>query len=129
MSIKRFESLTATNFLMKKLCLGSMLCILFFVTSCSSDNDDDMDGLPATAVSYEATIKLIIDNNCLSCHVDPPLNGASMPLISLENVREAVMNRDLIGRVSSGSMPPVGDFLTAAQIQALKDWKSGGFQD
>ena len=52
-----------------------------------------------------------------------------MPLTTYENVREAVMNRGLIGRVESGSMPPVGDVLTATEVQAIKDWQTGGFQE
>lgn len=111
---------------MRKLFTFSISFLLFFA-SCSTDSEDpDMD--PANEVFYTTDIKPIIDGNCLNCHISPPLNGASMPLISLENVREAVENRDLIGRVESGSMPPTGDVLTAIQIQAVKDWKSGGFQ-
>jgi hypothetical protein len=113
---------------MKNLYIVPILFVLLLVSSCSSDNDDDM-GPPVKDVTYTATIKVIIDNNCLNCHVDPPVNGASMPLITFENVREAVMNRGLIGRVESGSMPPVGDVLTATEVQAIKDWQSGGFQE
>jgi len=127
--IRCIKSLTDKNLVMKQLFIVPLLLILFFFNSCTSDNDDDMDDLKVNDVTYTATIKVIIDDNCLNCHIDPPVNGASMSLISLENVREAVMNRDLIGRVESGSMPPVGDFLAATEVQALKDWQSGGFKD
>ena len=103
------------------------IVLLLFICSCSTESDDGMIQLPAKDVTYTATIKVIIDNNCLNCHVNPPINGASMSLITLENVREAILNRGLIGRVESGSMPPVGDFLSDTQIQALKDWQTGGF--
>jgi len=104
-----------------------ILPILFLMSSCSSNNDDEMN-LPVEDVTYTVTIKLIIDSNCLNCHVEPPVNGASMSLTTYENVREAVINRGLIGRVESGSMPPVGDVLTTDEVQAIKDWKTGGFQ-
>ena len=114
---------------MKQLFIVPILFLLFFFNACTTDNDDEKDDLQVNDVTYNTTIKVIIDDNCLNCHVDPPVNGASMSLISLENVREAVMNRDLIGRVESGSMPPVGDFLAANEIQAIKDWQSGGFKE
>ncbi len=112
---------------MKKIFILPILFLLF-ITACTTESDD-MDRIPANDVKYTATIKIIIDNNCLNCHVDPPLNGASMSLLSFENVRDAVMNRGLIGRVEDGSMPPVGDVLTSTQVQAIKDWKSGGYQE
>ncbi len=114
---------------MKKLYILPILFLLF-IGSCSTENDDDGMNLNQTKnITYTATIKTIIDDNCLNCHVNPPVNGASMSLITLENVREAILNRGLIGRVESGSMPPVGDFLTTTQVQALKDWQDGGFQE
>ena len=114
---------------MKKLFIVPIIIVLIFFNSCTSDDDEKMTDLPAKDVTYTATIKVIIDDNCLNCHVDPPLNGASMSLLTFENVSDAVMNRDLIGRVEGGSMPPVGDLLTDSQVQAIKDWKSGGLQE
>ncbi len=111
---------------MKKLFIVTILLVMI---SCTSDSDDGMNDPPAKNVTYTATIKVIIDDKCLNCHVDPPLNGASMPLISLGNVRDAVLSRGLIDRVESGSMPPVGDLLNAIEVQALKDWQTGGFQE
>jgi mono/diheme cytochrome c family protein len=114
---------------MKKYLLISSL-FLFLAASCSSDSDDDEMMLPVQKdVTYTNTIKTIIDGNCLDCHRNPPRNGASISLTNLEEVRDAVQNRDLIGRVESGSMPPVGDFLTASEVQALKDWQTGDFQE
>lgn len=125
MELKFIESLTTKIFVMKKLFILPIFLILFF--SCSSESEDDMDPLPTNKVTYTETIKEIIDNNCLNCHVDPPVNGASVPLITLQNVSEAVTNRDLIDKVESGYMPLYGDVLTPAQVQALKDWELGGF--
>ncbi len=105
------------------------IALLLFISSCSTESEDGMNQLPAKDVTYTATIKVIIDDNCLNCHVNPPINGASMSLITLENVSDAILNRGLIGRVESGSMPPVGDYLTDTQVQALKDWQTGGFQE
>lgn len=111
---------------MKKIFILSFVFLLF-ITSCTSE-DDDMDPLPVNKVTYTETVKAIIDNNCLNCHINPPVNGASMPLLTIEDVSNAVKNKNLIGKVESGYMPPIGDVLTPAQVQAIKDWKLGGFQ-
>ena len=65
---------------MKKLFIVTILLVMI---SCTSDSDDGMNDPPAKNVTYTDTIKVIIDNNCLNCHVDPPVNGASMPLITI----------------------------------------------
>ncbi len=101
----------------------------FIITSCSSENNNDVTNLPNNNVTYKNTIKAIIDANCLNCHSNPPTNGAPMSLTTYQNVKEAVENRDLIGRVENGTMPPSGNNLTTAQVQAIKDWETNGFVD
>ena len=113
---------------MKKLLILPILLLLFIATSCSSGSEDDVIIIPPVDVTYSGTVKAIIDGACLNCHTDPLANGAPMPLLTLANVQEAVQNRGLVGRVESGSMPPAGTDLTAAQVQAIKDWQSGGFK-
>ena len=115
---------------MKKLIILPILLLLFIITSCSSGSEDEVIIKPPVNnnVTYAGMIKAIIDGNCLDCHTDPLANGAPMPLITLANVQEAVQNRGLIGRVENGSMPPVGNDLSAAQVQAIKDWQAGGFK-
>jgi len=116
---------------MKKLLILSILSLLFIYSSCSSGSENPtMDPTPPNNedVTYAGTIKSIIDNNCIRCHSDPPVNNAPMPLITFANVREAVQNRGLITRVANGSMPPDGAAdLTAAQVQSIRDWQSEGF--
>lgn len=113
---------------MKKLLILPILLLLFIATSCSSGSDDDIIIIPPADVTYAGTVKAIIDGACLNCHTSPPVNGAPMSLLTLANVQEAVQNRGLVGRVESGSMPPSGADLTAAQVQAIKDWETGGFK-
>jgi mono/diheme cytochrome c family protein len=117
---------------MKKFKFLTALIILLIFTSCSSDSADDDDdnmGPPVDPVTYSGTVKAIIDGNCLGCHTNPPVNSAPMPLTTYDNVKDAVSNRGLIGRVESGTMPPVGDDLTSAQIKSIKDWQTGGFKE
>lgn len=116
---------------MKKLEVLTVLFSLLLFISCTSnsvdDDDPDTDPPGNDDVSYTVDVKPIIDGKCLGCHTNPPTNNAPMPLTSYDNVKDAVMNRGLIGRVTDGSMPPVGSDLTDAQIKTISDWQAGGF--
>ena len=111
--------------------LMTIVFLAIVSVSCSSDSDDGpmdpIDPMLDTSVTYSGTVKAIVDSNCISCHGDPLANGAPMPLLSFDNVQEAVQNRNLIGRIENGSMPPNGN-LTAAQILAVKGWEAGNFK-
>lgn len=110
---------------MKKIFIISLLA--FILASCSSDGDDTMNP-PVKDVTYKDNVKSIIDSKCISCHASTPNTGAPMALVTLEQVKEAVENRDLIGRVANGSMPIGGDDLTSAQVQLIKDWEMNSFK-
>ena len=114
---------------MKKHIFITFVLLAFLNVSCSSDSDNESIMEPPAGgddVTYTGNVKAIIDSNCISCHGDPLRNDAPMPLLSSANVQQAIQNRNLIGRIENGSMPPNGS-LTAAQIQAVKDWQTQGF--
>lgn len=115
------------NRIMKKLLVLPILLLFFVVTSCSSSSDDEVIITPVNDITYTGNIKAIIDSSCLNCHSDPPVSGAPMSLTTYQDVKESVMNSDLIGRVESGNMPQGGTPFTAAQVQAIKDWETGSF--
>ena len=116
---------------MKKIILTSVFILALLSTSCSNDSDDDIGPIindpPPNEVTYSGTVKSIISNNCLDCHTNPPVNNAPMSLTTYNDVKNAVQGRGLVGRVESGTMPPVGNSLTPSQVQAIKDWQAGGF--
>lgn len=113
---------------MKKLQFISMLLIAGFAFSCSSSSDDDDDVVtpPNNAITYSNTISGIMGSNCNSCHSSPPKNGAPMALGTLAQVKDAIQNKSLIGRIENGSMPPAGN-LTPTQISNIKAWETAGF--
>ena len=81
-------------------------------------------------VTYQE-VKSIIDNNCLNCHGNPPQNNAPMQLITYDNVKEAVLNRDLISKISlndgaDGLMPLGGPRLSQASIDLISEWEEDG---
>lgn len=114
---------------MYKLIFLSVAILFNILMSCSSNNEQELIPPNNNNVTYNGTIKAIIDSNCLNCHTNPPINGAPMSLTSYQNVKESVENRNLIGRVEDGTMPPSGNNLSTAQIKAIKDWQSGGFKE
>lgn len=127
--INTFKSILITKTsIMKKLVITIKVLLLFIVMSCSSGSDDDGEIMnpPNNDVTYATTVKTIIDSNCLGCHGNPTANNAPMSLTTYDEVKSAVEARNLITRIENGSMPPAGN-LTASQIQAIKDWESGGF--
>lgn len=106
------------------------------LVSCSNDSTSDLiDSTPIDEdVTYTANIKSIIDNNCISCHGTIPTVGVPMSLTTYENVREAVLNRGLIDRISlengtSGLMPEGGPRLPQNTIDLIIQWQTDGFQE
>lgn len=132
---------------MKKYLLLLPISVLIFTLSCSSESDSDDLAEPQTnipntdsdpagedpdpdAVTYTGNIEAIIQANCTSCHGDPPTQNAPMPLLDLASVREAVDNRDLLGRINSSTnpMPPAGR-LPLATRQLFEEWVDLGMPE
>ncbi|WP_298311572.1 hypothetical protein [uncultured Aquimarina sp.] len=109
-----------------------ILCIITISVSCENDSENDLIDVtpPVTVVTYDNNVKAIIDNNCTSCHNDPPINFAPMPLITFDQVKEAVDNRGLLDRVSSEDtnflMPAGGPRLPQATIDIILQWNTDG---
>ena len=104
---------------------------IFFVFSCSNHSEDDLTiPLTSNTTKYIQNIKPIIDNNCIICHTNPPENGAPMPLLTYDNVKEAIQNRGLIDRISSTDlgflMPFGGPRLPQNLIDTIIQWQADG---
>lgn len=103
---------------------------LFF--NCTNHSEDDLTTANQNATfKYSIQVKPIIDANCLFCHGNTPSNGAPMSLVTYEQVKEAVLNRNLIGKISKsegdpGLMPFGGPRLPQASIDAIVNWKNEG---
>lgn len=109
------------------------LLIVFTLASCTNDSDSDLLETPEIeTVNYTDIVKQIIDQNCISCHAATPINGAPMSLHTYENVKNAVLNRGLINRISliegqSGFMPIGGSKLPQTQINQIIQWQNEDF--
>ncbi|UKM64695.1 hypothetical protein GSB9_01252 [Flavobacteriaceae bacterium GSB9] len=106
----------------------SALCLL----NCANDSEDDLvDSKPLPSiVTYEDDVKSIIDDNCISCHSNPPISAANVPLVTYANVKSAVQNNNLIGKINgtaSGALMPLGGpKLPQNLIDLIEKWESDG---
>lgn len=108
-----------------------MICFVFTAVSCENDSEKDLvDVEPVNLVTYDGNVKSIIDSNCIACHNDPPVNFAPMPLLTFENVKDAIENRGLLNRISSEDptflMPFGGQRLPQATIDIVTKWRDDG---
>lgn len=116
--------------LISVLVLGTVL-----VSSCANDSSDDLSGIDGLdEVTYTNTVKSIIDNNCISCHAATPIAGVPMSLTTYENVKEAVLERGLLDRISrpqgaQGMMPNGGTRLPQAVIDQVFAWSAQGLNE
>ncbi len=100
--------------------------------SCSYNSEDDLiDATPIPdLVTYDSDIKSIIDNNCISCHSNPPVNGAPISLTNYAEVKSAIENNGLIARISSDDlgfvMPFGGPRLPQNLIDLVIAWVEDG---
>ena len=109
----------------------TLLSSMMLLIGCTAVSEEDLvDVTLIEVVTFNEDVKPIIDNNCIICHSNPPQNGAPMPLVSYDNVKEAVQNRNLIGRISSEdpafSMPFGGPRLPQNLIDMVIQWNEDG---
>jgi hypothetical protein len=103
--------------------------------SCSANTLDDVFvpveiDLEGDLVTYQ-DVRFVFENICTQCHSNPTQNGAPMPLVTYENVRDAVLNRPLLDRISreegaSGAMPLGGPRLPQNTIDLIFQWNEDG---
>lgn len=112
----------------------SLLLLPLILLGCTNESTSDLidDGPIDVEITYDADIKTIIETNCLFCHSLPPQNGAPMSLTSYTDVKNAVLTRGLIDRISRsqgspGMMPNGGTRLPQQLIDKIVAWEQGGF--
>lgn len=125
---------------MKSPTLLTLCAFTIIQISCRNSDDGttepdvvvDRDPIPAQTSTYIDHVKTIIDSNCLECHGTPLQNGAPMELVSYQQVRNAVTDRDLFRSISTNNafnvMPPSdeGGRMPQATIDIVDDWIADG---
>ncbi|MFC4740581.1 c-type cytochrome [Flavobacterium ponti] len=107
--------------------------LILLSLSCTNHSEDDLiiKSENPILVTYEQNVKSIINNNCVSCHGSTPSNGAPMSLTTYNQVKDAVLNRGLLDRISRttgepGLMPNGGPRLPQQTIDIVVKWNSDG---
>jgi hypothetical protein len=118
-------------------CIKSLI-ILFSLAliGCSEVSESDLILVetPTETISYNEHVKPIIDNNCINCHSNPAINGASLPFSNYSELKFAVENTDLIDRMNRnpgdpGFMPLGGVKLPQNLINIVINWEIDGFEE
>ncbi len=98
--------------------------------SCSKDSPDDLKvpTLPET-VTYDADIKPIMTNNCISCHGNS-LAEAGLKLTTYAEVKDAIQNKGLINRISRSATDPLvmpkNNKMAQSNIDLIVKWQTDG---
>ncbi len=118
---------------MKKIYSISILTFsVVLLFNCTNVSESDLvNSQPPPVLTTYQDIKATIDNNCIGCHKSPPANGANTSLITFDNVKNAVLNNNLIGRISAqagdaGAMPFGGPRLPQNLIDQIIKWEDDG---
>jgi len=105
---------------------------MLLLIGCSNDSESDLiESIDEeTLVSYNATIRTVINNNCVGCHSDPTQNGAPFPLTNYDQVLVRAENGQLLRAISrqtgeARAMPPSGR-LPQATIDLIDRWIQEG---
>ena len=112
----------------KKILFLSLASILFL--NCTNDSTSDLitnTPLPEV-VTFNNDIISITNTNCIQCHSATPISGTNLSLNTYEKVKEAVVNKGLIGRISmqegsSSLMPQGGPKLPQNTINKFIKWQ------
>jgi hypothetical protein len=113
---------------MKKKVLGAVL-FSFLFASCTNDSSDDLiiANEEIEIITYTKNVKSIIDQSCATsgCH---NANAGGLILETFNQVKNAVLNRNLVGRMESSSSPmPASGNLPQSTINIIKTWQEEGF--
>jgi len=111
-----------------------LAAVTLITISCSNDSESDLTGYSQIEnVTYNGTVRTIITENCIMCHTQPPQGGAPMPLLTYNDVRNAVENLRLIDRISSFDpafgMPFGGPRLPQSRIEQIIAWRDANFPE
>lgn len=91
------------------------------------DDDDDDDGdSSADLVTYQNTVKAILDNACVECHGASSAT-AGIQVHTFETAKAVAESGRMLARMTNTSspMPPSGN-LPASIVQDIMDWIDDG---
>lgn len=119
---------------MKNINFLFILISLILGTSCENSSESDLiEQTPLTEnITYTEHIKPIIDANCVACHSNPSVGGASVPMTNYSQVKNVFENTDALDRMNrqpgeSGFMPKNDSRLPQVSIDLVEQWMNEGY--
>ena len=119
---------------MKKFSCFLVITSFILFTSCENSSESDLiEQTPLTEnITYTEHIKPIIDANCVDCHSNPAVGGASVPMTNFEQVKLVFENTDALDRMNrqpgeSGFMPQYRTRLPQVSIDLVEQWMNEGY--
>lgn len=94
--------------------------------------DNECFECDTNTISYQSSIRPILENSCTSCHSQTPTSGASQSLTSKQLVINAIENFQLLERIQriGGVTPmPQNVALDDCSIRTFIKWKEKGYPD
>ena len=111
-----------------------VLSALTLIMSCENSSESDLieQTDPTENITYTTHIRPIINANCVSCHANPAINGASVPMTNYSQVKNVFENTNALDRMNrqpgeSGFMPLGGTRLPQASINLVEQWMNEGY--
>ncbi|MFT5735695.1 MAG: putative membrane protein [Maribacter sp.] len=110
-----------------------LLLLVFSIWNCTNDSEADLieteeeqinDDSNNSGVTYESTVRAIIQNGCVGCHNSPPRNGAPFALVTYQQVStraSSILSAMSRQNGSAGAMPPSGR-LPQNSIDKIQEW-------
>ncbi len=113
--------------------IGLIILFLFLlIVGCTSVSEDDLiDDIDLSSVTYMGNVKTIIDNNCVVCHNSGLNPIGPFPLETFEQVKDKAENGTLLFRIQlpdgdPNIMPQTGK-MPQSTIDVILEWKEQGF--
>ena len=72
---------------LKQFLSTTILMLVLFCCEYSSESDLIEQTEPTEIITYNTHVASIIDNNCVNCHSNPAVAGASVPMTNYEEVK------------------------------------------
>ena len=115
--------------MLNKKCLLFLVCIIFF-SSCASNNEEELySDCETDDVSYSVHIEPYIENTCLSCH-NTNLSSGGISYSSFEGLKRSVDDGSFLGSIkhldSFSAMPPDGSLTDDCKINQIQVWIDQG---
>jgi hypothetical protein len=91
---------------------------------------DTPGGCDTSNVSYQRTLTVVLQNNCVGCHTGATTVNRNVDLSTYDGVKRVVVDGRLAGSIEQMSgfvaMPQNGDKLSDCLIRQIKAWINKG---